>query len=118
MVAPTTPLAIKFTGAPPIKSGAPLVLACTVNPGRLPAASAKIAYGAGLNHWRGVRVKKASAPWVLTAICSQLLVPAKISPKSTAVVNNPLDTPTAELVTGPAMATPVALVAYSVNVRS
>ena len=81
--------------------------------------AAVMAYGTGVNCWRGASVVKLFAALVLTAIASQLLVPVNApDPKSTSVVNRPLVTATAVLVTGPAMATPVLLVANSVNVRS
>ncbi|MGH8022810.1 MAG: hypothetical protein ACRED1_04475 [Limisphaerales bacterium] len=61
---------------------------------------------------------KSFASLVLTAISNQLLPPVKTCPKSTIVVNKPLLTVTAAFVTGPAMATPLALVANSENAMS
>ena len=72
--------------------------------------AAIMAYGTGVNCWRGARVKKVFAALVLTASCSQLLVPVKTLPKSTVVVNRPLVTHTAAFVTGPAYTLPVTLV--------
>lgn len=63
--------------------------------------AAVIAYGTDVNCCRGVSVKKLFAPFVLTAISSQLLPLAKTLPQSTSVVNKPFVTPTAEFVTGP-----------------
>ena len=82
------------------------------------ALSAAIAYGTGVNCWRGVSVVKGLAPLVSTPISSQLVWPVNTpGPKSTSTVNRPLVTTTALLVTGPAMGTPPVLVLNSVKVR-
>ena len=78
-------------------------------PLKLTAVRAKRLLGAGVSCWRGVRVEKLFAPLVLTAISSHLSGPVNAFPKSTVVVNRPLLTATAVLVTGPATRLPSTL---------
>ena len=105
---------------PPASKAAPERFPAGIVPTKFVALadSAKLAYGVGVNCWRGDSVPNEFAPLVLTAICSQLFAPVKTSPKSTGVVNNPLVTLTAEFVTGPAMATPPLLAEKSENEMS
>ena len=77
-----------------------------------------MAYGTGVNGWRGVRVVKLLTPLVATLICSQTPSPMNTpGPKSIVVVNRPLVTPTALLVSGPAMGAPPLFVANSAKDR-
>src|ERR1039457_1584323 len=114
---PTWPFVTTATGN--CASGStPLTWLTGSVPDNPPAVPAKTAYGVGVIGWRGASVAKAVAPFVRTAISSQLDVPVKApAPKSTSTVNTPLVTRTALLVTGPAMATPLVLVVKSEKVR-
>jgi hypothetical protein len=60
------------TPPPPRPVPAMTVMAST-GPDKLAAVVAKIAYGTGVNCWRGVRALNVAAPLVFTPICSQLL---------------------------------------------
>ena len=78
----------------------------------------QIAYGVGVNSWRGAKVVNVLTPLVAAQISSQLVAPVNATePKSTSTVKRPLLTVTPLLVTGPAMAIPLLLVLNSEKVR-
>src|SRR6266566_8383687 len=114
------PLAVMSTFEPALRltvSEKPFNDRTTV-PLAMPALSAKIAYGDGVNCWRGASVVKLLAKLVSTPICNQLAAPVNTAgPKSICTVNRPLVAMTPLVTTGPATALPPLLVLNSQKAR-
>ena len=69
--------------------------------------------------WRGERVVNAAAPFVRAAISTQRFDPVNTPlPKSSVTANNPLVTPVAELVFGPATTLPLASASQTAKRKS
>src|ERR1700677_1269412 len=97
----------------------PFNCAALTVPDRLLDVLAKMAYGAGVNCWRGSSETKLLPPLVCTSRCSQLLPPRNApGPKSTSIVNNPLLTATAVLVIGPTITLPPVSASYTCILKS
>ena len=80
----------------------PLTWLTGSGPARPLAVPARMAYGVGVTGWREVNVVKAVAPFVRTPISSQRAGPVNTPlPKSSVIVNSPLVTGVAALVTVP-----------------
>src|SRR6266568_502315 len=101
IVAPATPGEAKFTAAPPIKLGEPLVFCWPDNPGNPLTPVAITAYGAGVKFWAGFKAANPLTPslnqirncrygCVNRNVLIEAMLPTVVSPNAT--VNNPLFT--------------------------
>src|ERR1035441_9699608 len=68
-------------------------------PEKLLVVLAKMAYGVGVNFWRGLSVANEPPPLVRTPISNQRSAPEKFAPKSSVAVKRPLLTTVAVFVT-------------------